>query len=204
MTKNGHAPRSGTSLGKRLAELRRERGYPTARALSLALEGSGITESVIQNIEAGRKPDISVSQLLNLAMALRTSPLFLLAAYGRPLDAVDLPNLSPSVAALTNAELDAWVSGWREPRMGASFDEITDVAALEVFRELNAAVDRYADIIERLETERLLRPDSPELERFEVVRRRARTEIAQLRGRAYGTASWLDDTTWSVDGFEDG
>lgn len=197
-------PRSGPSLGRRLAELRRERGFATARALAQELEGSGISEAVIQNIEAGRKPDITVSQLLNLSMALRTSPLFLLSAYGRPLDALDLPNLSAAVSALTNADLDAWISGRRELRRGASLDESSDVIALDVFRQLVVAMELYVTLGERLDYVRMADPESPETEALTDARRRVWTDIAILRARAYGTDSWLGDASWSVDGLEDG
>lgn len=65
----------------------------------------------LQNIETGRLTNVSVSQLLNIAFALKVAPSLLLAPLGRPTDKIDLPNLSSGLAAMTTVEFDAWLTG---------------------------------------------------------------------------------------------
>lgn len=103
--------RTATSVGARIAALRKKRGFASAKALADAIPGDSITDSILRNIEAGRKNDLAVAQLLNLAWALRVSPLFILAPLGLPDDHIDLPNVIPDVQKLTTKEFDAWVSG---------------------------------------------------------------------------------------------
>jgi transcriptional regulator with XRE-family HTH domain len=65
---------------------------------------------VIQNIESGRKKDISVAQLLDISKALGISPLFLLVRIGDPAGKVDLDNVGADVASMTSAQMDRWIS----------------------------------------------------------------------------------------------
>ena len=103
--------RTATSVGARIAAIRKKRGFASAKALADAIPGDSITDSILRNIEAGRKNDLAVAQLLNLAWALRISPLFILAPLGLPDEDLDLPNVIPDVQKLTTKEFDAWVSG---------------------------------------------------------------------------------------------
>jgi hypothetical protein len=77
---------------------------------------------------------------LNIAAALKISPLFILAPLGSPHEHLDLPNISPAVAGMSVAEFDAWVSGLTDGSYRAlSADELSERTQLEAFRELLAA-----------------------------------------------------------------
>jgi hypothetical protein len=139
-----------------------------------------VTGSILQNIEAGRKNDLAVAQLLNIAAALKLSPLFILAPLGSPHEHLDLPNISPAVAGMSVAEFDAWVSGLTDGSYRAlSADELSERTQLEAFRELLAA--------------------RRELRRLEL---RPRIEDAEEWQEASGNANdqaILDDTQYRID-----
>lgn len=99
---------SPPGIGKRIASYRKYMGVGTAKDLADKIGNPKITAAVIQNIESGRKVDLSVAQLLDIAHGLGVSPIFLLAPVGRPLDKVDLANVSEDVAQLTTLQLDEW------------------------------------------------------------------------------------------------
>lgn len=136
------------SLGARIQSARRSRGMRTTRELAEAIVGGNVTESILENIEAGRKATLDVSQLLNIAMALDVPPSYLLAPLGRPHDSTDLPNLSEAFDGMTSLEFDAWLSGLPsgayQPR---SIDERNASSQLEALREWASLVRE----IERLE-----------------------------------------------------
>lgn len=116
------------------------RGFKSTKELAAAIPGDSVTGSILQNIEAGRKNDLAVAQLLNIAAALKLSPLFILAPLGSPHEHLDLPNISPAVAGMSVAEFDAWVSGLTDGSYRAlSADELSERTQLEAFRELLAA-----------------------------------------------------------------
>jgi len=70
-----------------------------------------VSEAVLQNIESGRKLDISVAQLLEISWALGISPLLLLAPLESPHQTLDLAGIGDSLRAMTSADFDAWVRG---------------------------------------------------------------------------------------------
>jgi hypothetical protein len=132
--------RTATSVGARIAAARKMRGFKSTKELAAAIPGDSVTGSILQNIEAGRKNDLAVAQLLNIAAALKLSPLFILAPLGSPHEHLDLPNISPAVAGMSVAEFDAWVSGLTDGSYRAlSADELSERTQLEAFRELLAA-----------------------------------------------------------------
>lgn len=147
---------SEPSIGKRIAAWRRRRGYRTARDLADAIPVDSITEAVIQNIEAGRKADLSISQLLNIAHGLRVAPAFLLAPVARPFDPVDLPNLGPKVAAMNVAEFTAWLAADGNA-FPLTFPELADWRMLRAQRELYGAVLELS----RLEASKQLEATQP-------------------------------------------
>jgi transcriptional regulator with XRE-family HTH domain len=144
--------RTATTVGSRIAALRKARGFASTKALAEAIPGDSVTESILQNIEANRKNDLAVAQLLNIAAALRVSPLFILAPLGSPHEHLDLPNITPEVAAMSVAEFDAWVSGLTNGGYRpATADEYSERTQLEALRELLAerrALHRYEVIID--------------------------------------------------------
>ncbi|GAA1061638.1 helix-turn-helix domain-containing protein [Agromyces bracchium] len=103
--------RAEPSIGARIRAARRQRGYRTTRDLAEALTGTKITESVLENIESGRKADLTLGQFLSIAYALRIAPSYLLARMVEPDGPLDLQNLSDDLNALTASEFDAWLSG---------------------------------------------------------------------------------------------
>lgn len=129
--------RSGTSVGARIKLARRERGFRTTRDLAEAVREGNVTAAILENIESGRKADISVSQLLNIARALNVPPSYLLAPMGTPNSTLDLPNLSADFNGMTAAEFDCWFSATPEssyrPRLAA---ERTDINTLGTLRDL--------------------------------------------------------------------
>jgi hypothetical protein len=93
--------------------------------------------AVLENIESGRKADLSVSQLLNIARGLGVPPSMLLAPMATPDAELDLPNLSAHFEQMTPAEFDCWfsatpLSSYR-PRLAA---ERGDIETLNSLREL--------------------------------------------------------------------
>jgi transcriptional regulator with XRE-family HTH domain len=132
--------RTATTVGARIAAARKMRGFKSTRELAAAIPGDSVTGSILQNIEAGRKNDLAVAQLLNIAAALKISPLFILAPLGSPHERLDLPNISPAVAEMSVAEFDAWVSGLTNGSyQSLSADEYSERTQLEAFRELLAS-----------------------------------------------------------------
>jgi len=128
--------RSEATIGGRIKAARRARGFRTTRELADAIPGGNVTSAVLENIESGRKADIGVSQLLNIARGLGVPPSYLLAPIGTPEALIDLPNLSDDLREMTVAEFDCWLSAtpassYRPDRM----DERNDIAALETLRE---------------------------------------------------------------------
>ena len=156
------------------------RGFKSTKELAAAIPGDSVTGSILQNIEAGRKNDLAVAQLLNIAAALKVSPLFILAPLGSPHERLDLPNISPAVAGMSVAEFDAWVSGLTDGSYRAlSADELSERTQLEAFRELLAA--------------------RRELRRLEL---RPRIEDGKEWQEASGNANdqaILDDTQYRID-----
>ncbi|GAA4163828.1 hypothetical protein GCM10022286_24870 [Gryllotalpicola daejeonensis] len=128
---------SGRSIGGRIKRIRRQRGFASAKALADACPGGNITEAVLTNIESGRRSDLQVSQLLNIARALDVPPSMLLAPTTEPKSELDLPNLSADFDGMTAAEFDCWFSGtpasWYRPRRAA---ERIDIELQNTLREL--------------------------------------------------------------------
>lgn len=108
--------------------------------LADAIVGGNVTSSIIENIEVGRKVNLDVSQLLNIAKALDVPPSYLLAPLGRPSAKVDLPNLSEALREMTAVEFDAWLSnvadGIYQP---VTLAERSASQQLTALRELTAA-----------------------------------------------------------------
>lgn len=97
-------------IGARIASYRRLAGFEKAADLADAIANERITTSVIQNIESGRKSDISVTQLIEIAYAIGVSPVMLLAPMTSRRDRVDLPGASAPIREMSVDEFDGWVS----------------------------------------------------------------------------------------------
>lgn len=129
--------RSESSVGARVKLARRERGYRTTRELADAIPADNVTMAVLENIESGRKADLSISQLLNIASGLGVPVSMLLAPMASPEAELDLPNLSAQFDGMTAAEFDCWLSATPQssyrPRLAA---ERGDIDLLNSLREL--------------------------------------------------------------------
>jgi hypothetical protein len=71
-------------IGDRIQAIRKQHGIRSARALADFIPGDNVTESIVQNIEAGRKDELLFSQPLSIAKSLRVTPIFLLAPIATP------------------------------------------------------------------------------------------------------------------------
>lgn len=130
--------RSAEGIGERVQAARKMRAMRSRLDLVERIGHASVTEPILANIEAGRKADLSVSQLLNIAFALNLSPLFLLAPMGDPARKLDLPNLSEDVAALNPRGLDAWVSAFSaSPLTWGTVAEDSERNQLAALRELD-------------------------------------------------------------------
>jgi hypothetical protein len=116
---------------------RRARGYRTTSDLAAAIDSGKLTEAVLENIEAGRKADLSISQVLNIAMTLKVPVSYLLAPLTRPDDPIDLPNLSTAFSGMTAGEFDSWLAAIPTANYRADLAaERNDRAELQALREL--------------------------------------------------------------------
>lgn len=108
----------------------------TARELADSIEGGTLTESIIENIEAGRKVVLDISQLLNIAMALRVPLSYLLAPLGEPDRPLDLPNLSRAFEGMTAIEFDSWLASSKDGSyQPESLEERNATSELHALRE---------------------------------------------------------------------
>jgi transcriptional regulator with XRE-family HTH domain len=134
-----------TGIGKRIASYRKLFGMSSSRDLAAAIPNEKITDSVIQNIESGRKSDVTVSQLLEIAHALGISPLLLLVPIGRPKNTLDLPNLSPELAAMTVDDFEDWMLVARSDLRTEGPAHITLRHVFNSMRELTQEVRSWED-----------------------------------------------------------
>lgn len=144
--------RSGDSIGTRIKAARRQRGYRTTRELAEAVPAGNVTPAVLENIESGRKADIHISQLLNIARALGVPPSMLLAPIGDPNGALDLPNLSDDFKGMTPAEFDSWLSAtpasYYQPRLAAERVDIDILSSLRGLGTLLRELDRLRVVLD--------------------------------------------------------
>lgn len=144
--------RAEQTVGARIKLARRQRGFRTTRELAEAIPGGNVTEAVLENIESGRKADISVSQLLNIARGLNVPPSMLLAPLGRPNAELDLPNLSDDFADMTAAEFDCWISAtpasFYRPRHAAERSDIQTLNSLRELGTLRRELERLSIVLE--------------------------------------------------------
>lgn len=131
--------RAQQSLGERIKFLRKARGIKSTNDLADLTRGA-VSAWTLQNLESGRKPDINISALLNLAMALKVAPTFLLAPMSKPNARLDIPNLVDEFADMSVAEFDAWFAGLTEGAITTSGADRNERQELQTLRELSALV----------------------------------------------------------------
>jgi len=188
--------RSESSLGARIRAARRARGLRTARELADAIVGGTLSEAIIENIEAGRKVVLDVSQLLNIAMALRVPLSYLLAPLGEPDRPLDLPNLSEAFAGMTAIEFDAWLASAPDGRYRPeSLEERNATSELHALREWSSLTRETSRLQTMLELERAtLGPtgvESPLLKSTEA-------RFADASREADRLAAYLKSAGWNI------
>ncbi|MEN2742892.1 helix-turn-helix transcriptional regulator [Microbacterium sp. X-17] len=144
--------RSEGNIGARIKLARKERGFRTTRDLADAIPGGNVTQAILENIESGRKADISITQLLNIARGLGVPISMLLAPIGTPDAELDLPNLSDDFAGMTAAEFDCWLSATPassyRPRVAAERVDIDILTSLRELGSLRREIDRLRIVVE--------------------------------------------------------
>lgn len=146
---------SAKAIGGRIQALRRSRGMRTSKDLADAIGGS-MTVSIIENIELGRKSNLDVSQLLNIAMALQVPPSYILAPMDDPSAPVDLPGLSSAFDGMTAIEFDAWLASLESASYSSTTlhgrNSLVELNALREWHSLNREIRRLQAML-RLEDE---------------------------------------------------
>jgi len=186
------------TIWRRIAGYRRDAGFRTAQDLADAIPNPKITGPVIQNIESGRKADITVGQLLDIARGLGIPPLFLLIRVGDPEGTVDLPNLGEAVSSMSIAEFDPWFSLYsadsavvREGLAAEIYETLTDT------RYLRNLVNRRVGARHRLAVHHSLNPDEThDYERMQYELSLVDKDVEMLAKRLQDKGV---DVTW-IDG----
>jgi transcriptional regulator with XRE-family HTH domain len=106
--KLGHEPPE--PIGARIRRLRRAAGFTSREDLANAIGNPSVSAAVIKNIEAGRKADMSVVHLLEIAYALGVSPVVLLLDFSHPNQEATIAGLGPNFSGATNNDLDDWLT----------------------------------------------------------------------------------------------
>lgn len=194
-----------TGIGERIQAIRKRHGIRSAKDLADLMPGGNVTEAVLQNLEAGRKHDLTVSQLLNIARALRVPPVFLLAPIGRPHDLLDLVNLSTAFDGMTVAEFDSWIAG---ETTGAyrwsSLTERTERSQLEALRELLASIRERRRLVGNLSVAaELTPPNEVTTTSTPPVWDTTRERLIEADRRIEQLSSYLTEAGWDPAGWAD-
>ena len=184
-------------FGERVKRVRLERGFRTISDFASHLDSKSLSLAILKNIESGRRKEVSVHHLLELADGLRVTPLVLLFDMRDPLGQTDLPGLPPRLAARTNEDLEYWVALNLED---ARFDEVwerrsEEEAALVFIRRVRRAAAEVAQLEGRYDIRQFTdrvdaikgRPTDPP-SRVPLNRARYRqTRLEDLMRKVFGT-----------------
>ena len=178
------------NIGTRIAAARRSRGFRTTKELAAKMPGTGITSAVLENIESGRRSNLDISMLLNIAHTLHVPVTALLAPIARPHDPIDLPNLKPELAAMTASQFSAWVAGitTADYRAGTAAER-NDLAQLNALRELQTTRRE----LHRREAVAGLSEDQPE-----VLRQATTAQIDAAQAQIENLQTYLRSASWEV------
>lgn len=168
-------------FGARIKRMRKAAGYRSTADLVEIIRNPALTASVLQNIESGRKAEVSVVHLLEIARALEVSPAVLLADFAAPDEPLTVAGLGPNFDRMTAMEFDAWIQGRNE-----HLRDVQVGLAAEVYQLLNARTVDQLRWIRRLRLERVekavrmkKRYDSPA--EFQALVRSVHEAESQLR-----------------------
>ena len=186
---------SEPSIGARIRAIRKARGIRTTRELAELITGASVTESIIENIESGRKVNLDVSQLLNIAMALEVPPSFLLAPIAAPSSSLDLPGLSDAFREMTALQFDAWLaSDTGTAYLPVSSNERYARLELDALRQLTEIDSEIARLRASIEVTEEARDIVGELDVVRSYRERIEQALAE-RSRVYG---YLNSSGWNL------
>ncbi len=181
-----------STIGARIAAARRSRGFSTPDQLVAAMPGSGITAAVLANIENGRRANLDVSQLLNIALSLGVPVSSLLAPMSRPNDPLDLSGLGDGFAEMTAADFDAWLSALPSAGFIAGTaherNERTELQALRELRSIRKELARL-DVVISLESDAGLP---------EEIAGRTKERSASLKAEATKLREYLISAGWEL------
>ena len=184
--------RSAASLGARIQAARKARGM-SARELAVAIGGVP-SQATIENIELGRKAAVDVVHLLNIAMALRVPPSYLLAPMGNPDDVLDLPGLSQDFDRMTAIEFDSWLSSAADDLYRPkSIEERNAVNELQALRAWKSQLTEVARLETALELER-----QSSVEHEAGYLRATEHRLADARKEASRLQAFLSSAGWRV------
>lgn len=193
------AQSSEGSIGARIRAIRRARGIRTTRELAERITGASVTEAIIENIESGRKVNLDVAQLLNIAMALEVPPSYLLAPMGAPASEIDLPGLSEAFNGMTAIQFDAWLAADAGvANLPTSANERYTRLELEALRNLIALDAELERLAGAMQVAREVSDKVGVLDLVTSYQERiahARTERARLH-------AYLTSSGWSLPGAE--
>jgi len=191
----------GSGIGRRIRAVRKARRIKSTAELAALIPGTPLSGAVLRNIESGTKPDLAVSELLNIARALNVSPIYLLTPIREPEALLDLPNLSSNFDHMTAIEFDEWLSGssdtiheWTTPD---DFGERNQIRAMRELERQKLELDRISRLSANIPQSYLpSTADSPNDKMGADEKRKA--EIVHQIGRLTGfleAAGW-DVTRW--------
>ncbi len=204
-----------TAIGRRLATLRKARGFRTPEALAEAIDDSRITKSTLTNLELGKKKDLTVTELLLIARALAVNPIVLIVGEQHPYAPSDV------IDDMSNIAITKW---FLKPNSRQQLQKELDDILLEI-RRLKAQVIKThphgadpATLFTWVRTYQAMLDKSRKGEKlisrasdFEIeIPDRVRTEVCEAAVRerqqaedaAYYAPLPVDEDTdlWSIDG----
>jgi transcriptional regulator with XRE-family HTH domain len=169
----------------------------TARELADAIVGGTLTEAIIENIEAGRKVILDVSQLLNIAMALRVPLSYLLAPLGEPDRALDLPNLSQAFTGMTAIEFDSWLTSSKDGSyQPESLDERNATSELQALREWSTLTREAARLQTMFDLETATSATS---DPNNALLRSTQARLTDARRESERLAAYLKSAGWNLE-----
>lgn len=139
-------------LGERIARYRRLAGI-SARELA-EQAGRGLSRGIIANIESGRKTDITVDQLLAIAIVLGVPPFALALPIESPMRQVKLSNGTKTVSA------PVWVASEWLRELGPGQQYVFPTAASGVSRTVLRMIADYLDMLREATAGRVPRSEA--------------------------------------------
>lgn len=148
----------GPEIGRRITAYRKLNGWTMQE---LATQTEGVSKEVIANVESGRRNDLTVRQLMDIAAALQVTPLALMFDLERPDEApvgLNLRTWSGSEVAWDRKSPNLWlVMRWIGGGEIPGLDNPARVAATALIaatRAYFAAMSAYLRTMEKIEVAR--------------------------------------------------